>query len=68
MSGLFWGEAVLRQIPLKRVDHPEEVAHTILILASRRAEFLTGGIVDVNFLGLTGWLYLRVPTAFIPEK
>ena len=48
------GEAIRRQSPLERVARPEEVAHTILFLASEGAEFLTGGIVDVN-----GASYLR---------
>jgi NAD(P)-dependent dehydrogenase (short-subunit alcohol dehydrogenase family) len=43
-----------RQSPLGRVAMPEEVAYTILFLASDGAEFLTGGIVDIN-----GASYLR---------
>jgi NAD(P)-dependent dehydrogenase (short-subunit alcohol dehydrogenase family) len=48
------GDAVRQQSPLNRVARPEEVAHTVLFLASEGAEFLTGGIVDVN-----GASYLR---------
>jgi NAD(P)-dependent dehydrogenase (short-subunit alcohol dehydrogenase family) len=48
------GEAIRQQSPLNRVARPEEVAHTILFLASEGAEFVTGGIVDVN-----GASYLR---------
>jgi NAD(P)-dependent dehydrogenase (short-subunit alcohol dehydrogenase family) len=48
------GEAIRQQSPLNRVARPEEVAHTILFLASAGAEFVTGGIVDVN-----GASYLR---------
>lgn len=48
------GEGIRRQSPLSRVARPEEVAHTILFLASAGAEFLTGAIVDVN-----GASYLR---------
>jgi NAD(P)-dependent dehydrogenase (short-subunit alcohol dehydrogenase family) len=48
------GEAIRQQSPLKRVARPEEVAYTILFLASEEAEFLTGGIVDIN-----GASYLR---------
>ncbi len=48
------GEAIRQQSPLNRVARPEEVAHTILFLASEQAEFLTGSIVDVN-----GASYLR---------
>ncbi len=43
-----------RQSPLNRVGRPEEVAHTILFLASDKSEFLTGAIVDIN-----GASYLR---------
>ena len=43
-----------QQSPLGRVARPEEVAYTILFLASAGAEFLTGGIVDIN-----GASYLR---------
>ncbi len=48
------GEAIRRQSPLNRVARPEEVAYTILFLASEGAEFLTGSIVDIN-----GASYLR---------
>ena len=48
------GEAIRQQSPLNRVARPEEVAYTILFLASDGAEFLTGGIVDIN-----GASYLR---------
>ncbi|KAA3665155.1 MAG: SDR family NAD(P)-dependent oxidoreductase [Chloroflexi bacterium] len=48
------GESVRNQSPLKRVARPEEVAYTILFLASEGAEFLTGCIVDIN-----GASYLR---------
>jgi len=48
------GDDIRQQSPLNRVARPEEVAYTILFLASEGAEFLTGGIVDVN-----GASYLR---------
>jgi 3-oxoacyl-[acyl-carrier protein] reductase len=48
------GDFIRNQSPLKRVAYPEEVAYTILFLASEGAEFLTGCIVDVN-----GASYLR---------
>ncbi len=48
------GQAIKKQSPLGRVATPEEVAYTIVFLASQGAEFLTGGIVDVN-----GASYLR---------
>lgn len=48
------GEAIRAQSPLNRVATPDEVAYTVLFLASPGAEFLTGAIVDVN-----GASYLR---------
>jgi NAD(P)-dependent dehydrogenase (short-subunit alcohol dehydrogenase family) len=35
-------------VPLKRTGRPEEIADAILFLASGRASFVTGQIVDVN--------------------
>ncbi|HSS64784.1 MAG TPA: SDR family oxidoreductase [Gammaproteobacteria bacterium] len=48
------GDAIRSQSPLGRVARPEEVARTVLFLASKGSEYLTGGIVDVN-----GASYLR---------
>lgn len=48
------GDAVRNQSPLGRIAKPEEVAHTILFLASSESAFLTGAVVDVN-----GASYLR---------
>jgi NAD(P)-dependent dehydrogenase (short-subunit alcohol dehydrogenase family) len=48
------GDAVRAQSPLNRVAKPEEVAYTVLFLASEGAEFLAGAVVDVN-----GASYLR---------
>ena len=48
------GDGIRNQSPLKRVAKPEEVAKTVLFLASEGADFLTGGIIDVN-----GASYLR---------
>ena len=48
------GDAIRNQSPLGRVALPQEVARTVLFLASKGSEFLTGGIVDVN-----GASYLR---------
>ena len=45
---------IRNQSPLHRVAHPEEVARTVLFLASEGTDFLTGCIVDVN-----GASYLR---------
>jgi NAD(P)-dependent dehydrogenase (short-subunit alcohol dehydrogenase family) len=48
------GEAIKAQSPLKRVARPDEVARTVLFLASGGTDFLTGCIVDIN-----GASYLR---------
>jgi 3-oxoacyl-[acyl-carrier protein] reductase len=48
------GEQIRQQSPLGRVAKPEEVARTVLFLASEGSEFLTGAIVDIN-----GASYLR---------
>ena len=48
------GDAIRNQSPLKRVAYPEEVARTVLFLASEGTDFLTGCIIDVN-----GASYLR---------
>lgn len=48
------GEEIRAQSPFNRVAEPEEVAHAVLFLASRGAEFSTGTIIDVN-----GASYLR---------
>ena len=47
-------DEIRAQSPLNRVAHPDEVANTVLFLASEGADFLTGCIVDVN-----GASYLR---------
>ncbi len=46
--------AIEQQSPLGRVCQPEEVARTVVFLASPGAEYLTGGIID-----LFGAAYLR---------
>jgi NAD(P)-dependent dehydrogenase (short-subunit alcohol dehydrogenase family) len=48
------GDAVRNQSPLGRVAVPEDIARTVLFLASEGSEFLTGCIVDIN-----GASYLR---------
>ena len=45
---------ILNQSPVGRVAKPEEVAKTVLFLASEGTDFLTGCIIDVN-----GASYLR---------
>ena len=48
------GDAIRSQSPLGRVALPEEIARTVLFLASEGTDYLTGCIVDVN-----GASYLR---------
>jgi 3-oxoacyl-[acyl-carrier protein] reductase len=47
-------EEILQQSPLHRVALPEEVAYAIAFMASEKAAFTTGAILDVN-----GASYLR---------
>jgi len=47
-------DAVRQQSPVGRVAKPDEVAYTVLFLASDGAEFSTGAVVDIN-----GASYLR---------
>jgi len=48
------GEAIKQQSPLGRLAQPEEVARTVVFLASEGTDSLTGCIVDIN-----GASYLR---------
>jgi 3-oxoacyl-[acyl-carrier protein] reductase len=47
-----WSEekrkAIIASIPLKRLGQPQEVAEAVLFLASDKAGFITGEILDVN--------------------
>jgi len=47
-----WSEekrkAIIEGIPLKRLGQPEDVAEAVLFLASNKAGFITGEILDVN--------------------
>jgi 3-oxoacyl-[acyl-carrier protein] reductase len=47
-----WSEekrkSIIEAIPLKRLGTPEDVAHAVLFLASDKASFITGEILDVN--------------------
>ena len=48
------GESIRKQSPLGRIALPEEVANTVVFLASEGTDYLTGCILDVN-----GASYLR---------
>jgi 3-oxoacyl-[acyl-carrier protein] reductase len=48
------GEEIRKQSPFQRMASPEEVAQTVLFLASDAPTFMSGGIIDVN-----GASYLR---------
>jgi 3-oxoacyl-[acyl-carrier protein] reductase len=41
-------KAIIEAIPLKRLGRPEDVAEAVLFLASDKAAFITGKILDVN--------------------
>ena len=41
-------EAVLSQIPLKRVGSPKDVAETVAFLASEKAAYITGQVISVD--------------------
>ena len=47
-----WSEekrkSIIESIPLKRLGTPEDVAQAVLFLASDKASFITGEILDVN--------------------
>lgn len=40
--------AIIEAIPLKRLGKPEDVAEAVLFMASDKASFITGEILDVN--------------------
>jgi 3-oxoacyl-[acyl-carrier protein] reductase len=47
------GDQILAQTPMGRLGRPEEVARTVVFLASEWASFITGETVHVN-----GGLYM----------
>jgi len=47
-------DSLLKESPFKRMAKPEEVAHAVLFLASNKAAYASGAIIDVN-----GASYLR---------
>lgn len=48
------GDAIRNESPLHRVAQPEEIAGAVVYLAAEGAEYMTGGIIDIN-----GASYLR---------
>ena len=42
------GDSIRNQSPLGRLAAPEEIAHTVVFLASNVSDYLTGDIVDIN--------------------
>jgi 3-oxoacyl-[acyl-carrier protein] reductase len=47
-------EYYMKRIPLGRISEPEEVAYTVVFLASNRADYITGATIDV-----TGGMLMR---------
>lgn len=41
-------QSILAQVPMKRFGQPEEVAHTVLFLASSEASYITGVEIEVG--------------------
>ncbi len=41
-------ETILQQVPLGRMGRPEDIAHAVSFLASKRAEYITGTVLHVN--------------------
>ena len=40
--------AITEQVPLKRVAEPQEIAETILFLASEGAGYITGAVIPID--------------------
>lgn len=47
-AGEVWVKKVIDETPMKRLGKPEEVAYLAAFLASDKAEFLTGQIIDID--------------------
>jgi 3-oxoacyl-[acyl-carrier protein] reductase len=41
-------KAMLENIPMKKYGQPEDVAHMVAFLASDKANYITGQIMEVN--------------------
>ena len=41
-------QATVEKTPLRREGQPEDVANTVLYLASERSSFITGEIIQIN--------------------
>ena len=41
-------EKYLKTIPMQRVGEPEEVAHLVSFLASDKASYITGEVININ--------------------
>ena len=43
-----WKDDILKGIPLGRIGIPDDVANTIVFLASEKSNYMTGAIIDLN--------------------
>jgi 3-oxoacyl-[acyl-carrier protein] reductase len=41
-------KSIIEAIPLRRLGRPEDVAEAVVFLASDKASFITGEILDIN--------------------
>jgi NAD(P)-dependent dehydrogenase (short-subunit alcohol dehydrogenase family) len=46
-------ERILKQIPLRRIGHADQIAETVAFMASQRASYVTGQLINVDG-GLAG--------------